>query len=460
MKLELVKIKPCMPISLFVVVTVAIVVLLLDNANLDNAAYGQSLLFPNAQNSSLSSNPSPILHYQQQPSLANQQNQSNLHLVRITIPTKGQQVPVGKELFILGTSAGNASSGCKVSVKVNSINPYHEASPNSGSGRSDYSKWNFTLSPTYTAIKQGQNKITAKFACDNETALVSHYSVNVTGVSTVSTTFSPNHQYLQPAVNSKAPTTTATTSTTATAAIHVSPSKPSPVNTNHQVSLVSLSIRIGKSSVHPGDTEIVSISAVDKNSSKPITGASVSGNISSSGLLKKFRGSTDNSGRASYSWKVSSGDTTGKYRVIAQVYSPDYESKSASKTFKVSPIPVIVSSPTYTNNNSLTSSSHVTNNDNNNNNNTSSAAHINNSKNKNRHQHTSTINPVNNGNNNNSLTPSPHTPGSNTKKSNLATSNAAKISNTKNKNLHNPFSFINPNQRFGVPITHVPFVIP
>jgi hypothetical protein len=344
-----------------------------------------------------------------------------------------------------------------VSVKVNSINPYHDASPNSGAGRSDYSKWNFTLSPTYTAIKQGQNKITAKFACNNEPALVSHYSVNVTGVSTVSTTSSPNHQYLQPTVNSKAPTTTATTTaTSATAAIHVSPSKPSPVNTNHQVSLVSLSIRIGKSSVHPGDTEIVSISAVDKNSSKPITGASVSGNISSSGLLKKFRGSTDNSGRASYSWKVSNGDTTGKYRVIAQIYSPDYESKSASKTFKVSPVPVIVSSPTYTNINSLTSSSHVTNNgNNNNNNNTSSAAHINNSKNKNRHQHTSPINPVNN-----SLAPSPHNPGSNTKKSNHATSNAAQINNSKNNNLHNPFSIIGPNQRFGIPITHVPFVIP
>jgi hypothetical protein len=454
----IVEIKPYIPLSLFVVVTIAIVGLILDNANLDNAAYGQSLLFPNAQNSGLSST-KPVSHYQQQRSLANQQNQSNLHLVRITIPTKGQQVPVGKELFILGTSTDNSTSGCKVSVKVNSINPYHDASPSSGAGRSDYSKWNFTLSPTYTAIKQGQNKITAKFACNNEPALVSHYSVNVTGVGTVSTTLRPNHQYLQPTFNSKTPTTTATSATTnatsATAAIHVSPSKPSPVNTNHQVSLVSLSIRIGKSSAHPGDTEIVSISAVDKNSSKPITGASVSGNISSSGLLKKFRGSTDNSGRASYSWKVSSGDTTGKYRVIAQIYSPDYESKSASKTFKVSPVPVVVSSPTHTNNNSLTSSSHVTNNGNNNNNNTSSAAHINNSKNKNRHQHTSPINPGNI-----SLTPSPHTPGSNTKKSNHGTSTAGQINNPKNNNLHNPFSIINPNQQFGVPITRVPFVIP
>ncbi|PWU82613.1 MAG: hypothetical protein DLM72_00880 [Candidatus Nitrosopolaris wilkensis] len=43
-----------MLIPLFVVGTVAIAVLLVDNANLDNTAYGQSLLFPNAQNSSAS----------------------------------------------------------------------------------------------------------------------------------------------------------------------------------------------------------------------------------------------------------------------------------------------------------------------------------------------------------------------------------------------------------------------
>lgn len=449
--------------SLFVVAAIAIIVLLLDNTNLNNVAYSQSLLFPNGHNSGLSSSPSPTIHYQQQPSLTNQQNQSSLHLVRITSPTKGQQIPVGNELSILGISTDNANSGCKVSVKVNSINPYHDASPNGGAGHSDYSKWNFSLSSTYTAIKQGQNKITAKFACNNEPALVSHYSVNVTGVSTASTTFGPSHQYLQttlsgkPRVDSKAPTTTTTTTPTNTTT-HPSPSKPSPLNSKQQVSLVSLSLRVGKSSVHPGDTEIVSISAVDKSSSRPITG-SVSGNISSSGFLKKFRGSTDSSGKASYSWKVSSGDTTGKYRVIAQIYSPDYESKSASKTFKVSPLPIIISNPTSSNNHSLRSSIHVTNNGSNNNN-TSNVAHVTNSKNKNRHQHTSPINPIINGNNNNSLTHSPHTPGSNTKKSNFATSNGAQINNSNNKNLRNHPSIINPDQLFGVTITHVPFVIP
>jgi hypothetical protein len=47
MRHGLVKIKPYMLIPLFVVGTVAITVLV-DNANLDNTAYGQSVLFPNA----------------------------------------------------------------------------------------------------------------------------------------------------------------------------------------------------------------------------------------------------------------------------------------------------------------------------------------------------------------------------------------------------------------------------
>ncbi|MDQ6668301.1 MAG: hypothetical protein M3Y53_08775 [Thermoproteota archaeon] len=191
--------------------------------------------------------------------------------------------------------------------------------------------------------------------------MASHYSVNVTGVGTGTTPIGPNHQFLQPTlstnkgVNSAAADTTATSTTSTTNAIHAFLSKHSPVNNNnHRVSLLSLSIRIGKSSVHPGDTEFVTLMAVDKNSTKAITGGSVLGNISSSsGLLKKFKGVTDNNGKASYSWKVSSRDIAGKYKVIAQIYSPAYESNSASKIFKVTPLPVMVTSPSSTNYNSV-----------------------------------------------------------------------------------------------------------
>ena len=74
---ELVKVRAYTSMLFFVVVTVAIVVLLLDNAKLDNAAYGQSLLFPSAHNSGLSSYLSAV-NYQQQPSMATQQSRSNV----------------------------------------------------------------------------------------------------------------------------------------------------------------------------------------------------------------------------------------------------------------------------------------------------------------------------------------------------------------------------------------------
>ena len=111
--------------------------------------------------------------------------QPKAHNVKITSPTKGQTVPVGKDLFVSGTSVGNSNStsiNCQVSVIVNGIKPYQPTSPSGPNGSGDYSKWNFILTPKYTTIKEGQNKITAKYACANNSAALSHNSVNVTGV--------------------------------------------------------------------------------------------------------------------------------------------------------------------------------------------------------------------------------------------------------------------------------------
>jgi hypothetical protein len=105
--------------------------------------------------------------------------------VRITSPTKGQEVPVGKDLTISGTSIDNANSNdCKVSVRVNKINPYQQATATGAGGAAtkDYSKWNFVLTSKYTPIKPGQNRITAKYECANNPALTAFSSVNVNGV--------------------------------------------------------------------------------------------------------------------------------------------------------------------------------------------------------------------------------------------------------------------------------------
>ena len=49
---------------------------------------------------------------------------SKLHAIRITSPTKGQSVPVHKEIAISGISTiHNGTSNCHVSVIVNGIKP-------------------------------------------------------------------------------------------------------------------------------------------------------------------------------------------------------------------------------------------------------------------------------------------------------------------------------------------------
>src|SRR6476619_1118292 len=119
---------------------------------------------------------------------------TKLHTVKIISPTKGQQVPVGKDLSVSGIStgaagnAGNAvTSHCQVSVIVNSVKPYKPATGAGPRGPADYSKWNFVLTSKYTTIKPGpNNKITAKYSCSNPNG-ISFYSVTVTGVSAPTT---------------------------------------------------------------------------------------------------------------------------------------------------------------------------------------------------------------------------------------------------------------------------------
>jgi hypothetical protein len=108
---------------------------------------------------------------------------SKIHAVKITSPIKSQQVPIGKDLTIGGTSLANASSNCQVSVIVNHVKPYQSATATGLEGIKDYSKWNFILIPKYAAITPGpNNKITAKYSCINDPSVVSYNSVNVTGV--------------------------------------------------------------------------------------------------------------------------------------------------------------------------------------------------------------------------------------------------------------------------------------
>jgi hypothetical protein len=115
----------------------------------------------------------------------------NLHAVRITSPTRGQQIPIGKDLTVTGISLANSTSHCHVSVMVDGVKPYQRATPTgSHSGAAaDYSKWKFLLTSKYTTLKQGpNNKIVAKYSCADKPNVASFYSINIIGKSIVTAT--------------------------------------------------------------------------------------------------------------------------------------------------------------------------------------------------------------------------------------------------------------------------------
>lgn len=119
--------------------------------------------------------------------LADGQICSKTHNVRITSPAQGEKVPAGGDLEISGISVGNHNAtliNCHVSVIVNGLEPYRTATANGLHGSNDYSKWIFIIGSNHTTIKLGQNKITAKYSCLNEPNMLSHYSINITGITT------------------------------------------------------------------------------------------------------------------------------------------------------------------------------------------------------------------------------------------------------------------------------------
>ena len=60
-----------------------------------------------------------------------------LHAVKIISPIKGQQVPIGKDLTISGTSIYTVNSGCQITVTVNRVKPAQVATAGGPGGADD-----------------------------------------------------------------------------------------------------------------------------------------------------------------------------------------------------------------------------------------------------------------------------------------------------------------------------------
>jgi hypothetical protein len=107
--------------------------------------------------------------------------------VKITNPAKGQQLAIGKNLTLSGTSSYDTTSNCGVFVIVDGVRPYQKTMPIGQAVGNNYSKWKYSLTPDYAGIiKEGTNRITAKLLCKADPVnLTKFYSINVTGTNEI-----------------------------------------------------------------------------------------------------------------------------------------------------------------------------------------------------------------------------------------------------------------------------------
>ena len=131
---------------------------------------------PNPETSSLPSISSPL------PGSSNASSPLPEGAVTITSPTDGQQVPIGQDLTVTGTSIGNSTSDCNIHVNLNRVSPSLPATATGPGGPNDYSEWSAILTSNYTSIQEGENRIGARISCGSDSTLRQFTSVNVTGV--------------------------------------------------------------------------------------------------------------------------------------------------------------------------------------------------------------------------------------------------------------------------------------
>jgi hypothetical protein len=108
------------------------------------------------------------------------------------------------------------------------------------------------------------------------------------------------------------------------------------INNTTDPQALTVSVHLAGNSLLPGDKQTITLLVADKKSTNAIAGASVSGRITSpSGQLNKLEGSTDDNGKASYSWKIPNDYIIGSYKVKIDISAAGYEDYSGSKTFNV-----------------------------------------------------------------------------------------------------------------------------
>ena len=264
------------------------------------------------------------------------EGQKELPSLKIISPTNGQNISIGSNLTISGISTGtntsaigtnnNSNNRCHISIIVNNIRPYQDATADGPNGAKDYSRWHLTVSPA-SAIKEGENKITSKLSClpagsnvnsTNSTItnnLVKWYSVNVTGVLE-----SPSSQ-----VNQNDQTITNATTQ------HQQQPSPLPASTSKSKSYnpkpMSISIQSSQNIVNGKGESIMSAIAYDAISGKKIDNAILKMKITfnTNGTTKEI---SSHNGEITYSGQIkpNSKNNIGDFKATVQASAPGYNS--------------------------------------------------------------------------------------------------------------------------------------
>ena len=108
---------------------------------------------------------------------------------------------------------------------------------------------------------------------------------------------------------------------------------------------LALSISFAKETITRGSTQTVIVTVTDASTKSPVGGASVSITITyaSGSTTKSFSGTTDASGKVSFSFQIGFNSTPGIFKVTVHASKSGYQSTSAKSSFKV--IEATVSGP-------------------------------------------------------------------------------------------------------------------
>jgi hypothetical protein len=108
-------------------------------------------------------------------------------------------------------------------------------------------------------------------------------------------------------------------------------------NNYNNSSALDLSIGVASDNITAGDTQTVTVSVSDQNSTQPIPGALVLANVtdSSNSLLHEYSGTTDEVGQVSFPFVIPADAAADIYTVSVLASADGYENASASTTFDV-----------------------------------------------------------------------------------------------------------------------------